>query len=138
MARVNADGGEYAEADAEWACEVMREEPELAAWAAVGDDRLIWAGRLLCPEFKTAVNRAQFGFREGEYEVGDGKDGTVKPGKYVSEPGVEDCYWERVSASGRTIANDFVSYAPKGVTLTVAGSDGGLKVEGCGPFTSAG
>lgn len=133
----SSGGSHYGEADADWACQTLREEPELAAWTAVGDDRLIWAGRLLCTEFKDDVERAAFGFRGGEFIVGDGTGETVKPGRYISEPGVKDCYWERVNASGKTIANDFVSFAPKGVTLTVAKSDAGLKLDGCGPFTLA-
>lgn len=90
----------------------------------------------LCPEFAPAVKMAKAGFTDGTYTVGTG-EGEVSPGTYVTRPNATDCYWERVSDSGETIANDFVSLAPKGVTVKIKSSDGGFKSEGCGTWVPA-
>lgn len=45
-------------------------------------------------------------------------------GTYKSEPDVADCFWERSSGSGETVDNDFVTYAPDGVTVTVREGEG--------------
>jgi hypothetical protein len=64
---------------------------------------------------------------DGSYEVGV----DIKPGSYVTEDRVTDCYWERVDGSGRTIDNDFVTGAPR-VRVTIRASDAGFVTEGCG------
>lgn len=132
-------GGGYEEADAKWACDTLRENKETAAWEAVGDSRLIWAGRLLCTEFKKDVALAEFGFRDGVFEVGKApSESVVTPGTYQSLPGTTDCYWERSTATGDAIANDFVTNAPAGVKVTIRATDGGFKAEGCGPWRKLG
>lgn len=69
-------------------------------------------------------------FQDGDYTVGtDLKPGTYKTGH------VSDCYWERTTDGGGTLANDFVKLAPGGVTVTIRSSDGGFTSEGCGPWT---
>lgn len=127
--------GLYGPEDAASSCERLKDNPE-AAWDAVGDDRLLWAGRLLCTEHKEQVERSVGGFRDGEHVVGAG-EGQVAPGTYITRPETKDCYWERVSDSGETIGNDFVSFAPKGVRLTVRSSDAGVTARGCGAWVKA-
>jgi len=133
MAKV---GGGYGPEDAKWSCETLAAPSYPLPWSAVGDERLIWAGRLLCTQYKAQVERAAIGFRGGG-AIGDGSNDTVRPGNYVTEPGVENCYWERVTAGGKTIANDFVTVAPKGVTVRILKTDGGFTSDGCGPWVPA-
>ena len=89
------------------------------------------APKVLCPEFRDAAKLASRGFDDGDYAVGKGK-GDVRPGTYRTGKGARDCYWERVTGGGRPIANDFVTHAPKGVTVTVRSSDGGFSSSNCG------
>lgn len=70
-------------------------------------------------------------FIDGTYEVGV----DVKPGTYRTEGKMTDCYWERSTKGGDTIANDFVSNAPAGVTVRIRTSDGGFKADNCGMWT---
>lgn len=65
---------------------------------------------------------------DGSHVVGQ----DMVPGRWQTEPGVQDCYWERTTGGGSTIANNFVSFAPNGVTVTVYASDGGFVTQGCG------
>lgn len=67
-------------------------------------------------------------FLDGSNSVGS----DIKAGTYRTEPGVHDCYWERTTDGGGTIANDFVTFAPKGVTVTIRKSDGGFTSTDCG------
>lgn len=84
----------------------------------------------LCTQYKRDLKASDRAIYEGNYEVGD----DVKAGTYRTEPGAEDCYWERQTGGGRIIANDFVTHAPKGVTVTIYSSDGGFSTRGCGPW----
>ena len=123
--------GGYGPEDAEWACETLRENPTEAAWNMVGDERLIWAGKLLCKEFAKESARAERGFYANEVlVVGE----TVRPGRYVSRPKMESCYWERMDDHGGTLANDFVTNSLKGVIVRIRASDGGFKADGCGAW----
>jgi len=90
------------------------------------------AVKYLCPKLLDELAWANAGFTEGDTEVG-GKHG-IKPGRYHADGPVSDCYWERVTGGGRTIANSFIKYAPKGVTVTVRSSDGGINTDGCGSW----
>lgn len=67
--------------------------------------------------------------QDGDYAVGL----EVKPGTYRTGR-VSDCYWERTTKGGDTLANDFVKNAPGGVTVTIRSSDGGFSSDGCGPW----
>ncbi len=80
-----------------------------------------------CPKFKKHVKAAVAGFGEGTWTVG----GDIDPGTYRTVPGIEDCYWERTTGGGATIANDFVSVAPSGVTVTIRQGEGFVS-QGCG------
>lgn len=68
-------------------------------------------------------------FQDGDQTVGE----DIKPGTYKTGH-VSDCYWERTTKDGQTLANDFVKLAPGGVTVTIRSTDGGFTSEGCGPW----
>lgn len=81
------------------------------------------AVRYLCPKYIKTWKQAMGGFDAGEHVVG--KD--IKPGRYRTlNKGLKGCYWERVSKGGQTVDNDFVSYAPGHIEVTIAASDGGF------------
>lgn len=84
----------------------------------------------LCPKYLPVLKRAKGGFGEGPLTVG--KD--VKPGTYKTTSRVTNCYWERSTRSGQRLANDFITNAPGGVTVTIAATDGGFTTQGCGDW----
>lgn len=98
-------------------------------------ERPVLAGAaMLCPTSENAdlMTAKSLGvmFGDGAYEVGV----DIKPGTYKTAPRVTDCYWERSTRGGDTIANDFVSNAPGGVTVRIRKGDGGFKSDGCGSW----
>jgi hypothetical protein len=94
----------------------------------------------LCSEHKPILARAKSGkfrkasplssFTDGTYTVGV----EINPGKYKTTTPAKDCYWERTSASGETISNDFVNFAPTGATVTIRDTDAGFVSERCGTW----
>lgn len=94
---------------------------------------LIAAGfPVLCPQHGNLVDRAKVGdypllVGSGKYLVPD----EVTPGTYSTTSSVTDCYWERTSADGGIIDNQFVSIA-KTLTVTVGPNDGGFVSQHCG------
>jgi hypothetical protein len=52
------------------------------------------------------------------------KPDDLRPGTYRARGPVHNCYWERSTNSGATIDNDFVTYAPNGVTVTLHAGEG--------------
>lgn len=88
--------------------------------------------KYLCPKYLPIWRKAQGGFTDGTYEVGK----EIKPGRYRTAGRVSDCYWERSTGGGDTIANDFVTNAPRGVTVTTRKGEG-FKSEGCGSWIRA-
>jgi hypothetical protein len=86
--------------------------------------------KMLCPKYLPMLKKAAGGFGEGDLTVGT----DVKPGTYRTTDSAHDCYWERSTGGGGMLANDFVSNAPKGVTVTIYASDGGFKSENCGDW----
>ncbi|MEH0936778.1 hypothetical protein [Micromonospora psammae] len=68
-------------------------------------------------------------FADGKYEVG-GKPGLIQPGRYRLKGPVADCYWERSRRDGTTIANDFITNAPGGLTVSLRAGEG-FTSEGC-------
>lgn len=84
-----------------------------------------------CPQFTDSMKLALRGFDDGTMRVGNGTDRTIVPGAYVSAPNAKNCYWERTTKDGKTIANDMVSFAPAGVTVTIEASDAGFVSQGC-------
>jgi hypothetical protein len=101
--------------------EFIESPPDKAAQLAV---------KHLCPKYLPVLKRAKSGFAEGPHDVG--KD--VKPGTYRTTSRVTDCYWERSTRSGQRLANDFITNAPGGVTVTIAATDGGFTSQGCGDW----
>jgi hypothetical protein len=85
---------------------------------------------ILCPQYQPLLTKANTGFAMGNHEVG--KD--VQPGTYRTTGPAHDCYWERSTSDGHTIANDMVTNAPAGVTVTILSSDGGFTSQGCGDW----
>lgn len=97
------------------------------------DENYRAAIKYLCPKYLPVLQKAKGGFADGTYEVG--KD--IKSGTYRTTPGrVTDCYWERSTGGGTTIANDFVKNAPRGVTVTLRRGEG-FTSEGCGNWMKA-
>ncbi|WP_454810588.1 PASTA domain-containing protein [Paenarthrobacter nitroguajacolicus] len=62
---------------------------------------------------------------------------TMEPGTYKTKPGVKDCYWARTTGGGDIIDNNFVGFAPEGVTVTVNGGEGFISHR-CGVWTKIG
>jgi len=102
--------------------------------------------KYLCPQYAGALAVAITGFHDGTYKVTknpspDPSDSQIAPGTYKTiindgANGIHDCYWERTTAGGKTIANDFVTYAPQGVTVTVKAGEGFVS-DGCGNWLPA-
>ncbi|MGY0235950.1 hypothetical protein [Longispora urticae] len=94
----------------------------------------------VCPQHAPILARAKTGsyptagpltsFRDGTYVVGK----IIAPGTYKTAPEAKDCYWERTTSGGGVIANDFVTFAPQGVTVTIRSGEGFVS-EGCGAWT---
>lgn len=62
---------------------------------------------------------------------------TMEPGTWKTAPGIKDCYWSRNTGGGDIIANDFVGFAPDGVTVTVFAGEG-FESSRCGIWTKIG
>lgn len=94
-----------------------------------GDDVKIMraAFRHLCPKHLPLLKKGRNGFKDGHHEVG----ADIKPGTYHTNRGISDCYWERSTPDGSIIVNDFVSFAPRGVTVTIRTGEG-FTSQGCG------
>ena len=135
-------------------CDTIKESVE---WADDGVDGLarymllvndLWLEeypvitQFACSTYRPAAVRALAGLTDGNFEVAAkvsaGEFGSVAlPGTYTTDAPVRDCFWERSTGSGGTIANDFVSNAPKGLTVRIRPTDGGFKSEGCGTWLPA-
>lgn len=105
---------------------------ELSGW-----NRPVLVGaHLLCPKAPHAetINDWATGraFNDGEYAVGS----EVVPGTYKTGR-VTDCYWERSTRNGDIIANNYITNAPGGATVTIRKSDGGFTSRGCGEWRRA-
>ncbi|ROO82535.1 hypothetical protein EDD29_9100 [Actinocorallia herbida] len=120
--------------------------PTLEGWIEDPPDGLgQTAVEVLCPKYSKMLMKALGGFDDGQYEVTaeqpDDEIGsfrtTIRPGTYRTVGKASDCYWERSTSSGGRLANDFVTNAPGGVTVTVLASDGGFTSEGCGYWVKA-
>jgi hypothetical protein len=104
-----------------------------------------FAAQHLCPKLLPIVKQAAFGVPEDEdATVGhhfneQGYHSVITPGTYkTTQRGVYDCYWERETRGGDTIANNFIHFAPGHVTVTVYSSDGGFSSQGCGNWVKVG
>jgi hypothetical protein len=89
------------------------------------------AVRYLCPQYVSVWKSGMASFGSGDYVVG----ADIKPGRYRTlQRKVRSCYWERTTKAGDTIANDFVTFAAGGVTVTILGTDGGFTSKRCGTW----
>jgi hypothetical protein len=86
-----------------------------------------------CPELGAAKAEADAYLEDGDYRVGG--DG-IAPGTYVTTKNRKDCYWERHTLNGDILANDFITAAPDGVSVTVRSGEG-FSVSGCGLWRKA-
>ncbi|MGL3805887.1 PASTA domain-containing protein [Paeniglutamicibacter sp. R2-26] len=93
------------------------------------------AAVILCPDapFYKQMKKWADGeiFEYGTYEVGT----EIKPGTYRSRKKVSDCYWARLTPGGDIIANNFISYAASGATVTVRSGEVLEVDEDCGTWT---
>lgn len=75
---------------------------------------------------------------DGTFKVGSAiQAGTYQVQVPAGANGVHDCYWERTTAQGGTIANDFISYAPQGPIVTVFEGEGFVSKR-CGTWQKIG
>lgn len=97
------------------------------------------AVRTSCTEYVPALEAAAGGFYDGRYSVAATADDThIAAGSYTTfvmpgSTGTTDCYWERTTGDGKTIANDFVSLATSGVKVTIKAGEGFVS-DGCGSW----
>lgn len=76
--------------------------------------------------------------KDGTYMVGTSiQSGTYQVQVPEGANGVHDCYWERTTAQGGTIANDFISYAPQGPVVSILDGEGFVS-ERCGSWKRIG
>ena len=76
--------------------------------------------------------------KDGSYMVGTSiQSGTYQVQVPEGANGVHDCYWERTTAQGGTIANDFISYAPQGPVVSILDGEGFVS-ERCGTWSRVG
>lgn len=99
----------------------------------------------LCSDapFAAELTRIATGLPPAQMKDGSHIVGTsIQSGTYqVQVPeggnGVHDCYWERTTAQGGTIANDFISYAPQGPVVSILDGEGFVS-ERCGTWSRIG
>ncbi|WP_305785318.1 hypothetical protein [Symbioplanes lichenis] len=91
----------------------------------------VTTSRTTAPAPTPAVTGPGSSFGSGTWVVN--KD--IKTGTYRTSPGVSNCYWEETDSGGRTKANDFVSYAPSGVTIELWSAGDGVVTRGCGTWS---
>lgn len=81
-----------------------------------------------CPQYSAIAGVAAASISDGSFTVGT----SIAEGTYVTlATGVKDCYWERSDGGGNIIDNDFITFAPNGVAVTVYAGEG-FTVTGCG------
>jgi hypothetical protein len=109
---------------------------ELAAYL-IEEGPIQWdepAIRYLCRSASAGLAAAKRGISDGESvvvrKVTDDLR-QVTPGTYETLPGARDCYWARLTRSGKIIRNDFVEFAAGPIRVTIKASDGGFKSDGC-------
>ena len=87
-----------------------------------------------CPKYKKVAKQAESGVFDGTYTVGDEMDpGTYQAMVTHGANGLHNCYWERSTGSGDIIDNNFINFAPDGVTVTVKSGEG-FTSENCGAW----
>lgn len=97
------------------------------------DPALYKAASMICPTSPSFKDLDAWGngkkFMDGTYVVGE----DIVPGTYKTTEVARDCYWERSSANGETIANDFVTFAAKGAIATIRKGESFVS-EDCGTW----
>ena len=95
--------------------------------------RLLRAALVLCPEAKHADQMSAWltgeMIRDGRYVVGT----KIPAGAYQLQVdgGISDCYWERSTAAGDIIDNNFITFASEGPVVQVFAGEG-FTSERCG------
>ncbi|WP_426734323.1 hypothetical protein [Glutamicibacter sp. 2E12] len=116
-------------------CSIPHSEDALASWSSNMGRTMAKAALELCPDAPFAKEMGQWArgekFDNGTYVVGD----EIPAGTYRSSKKVSDCYWERTSPSGNTIANDFITHASAGALVTVRSGETFVAEEECGTWT---
>ncbi|WP_186759907.1 PASTA domain-containing protein [Arthrobacter alpinus] len=75
---------------------------------------------------------------DGRYIVGKAiQAGTYQVQLPAGANGISDCYWERTDATGGTIENDFITFAPQGPSVAVQDGEGFVS-ERCGIWKKIG
>lgn len=87
-----------------------------------------------CPDLQADVDLARRAILNGNYIVGT----DIPAGTYQTLVGrLEDCYWARLSPTGDIIDNNFISFSPEPVSVTVYDGEG-FEIQGCGPWLAPG
>jgi hypothetical protein len=103
------------------------------------------AALTMCPDapFAAELSRVAAGeppsrIDDGNYAVGTAMAaGTYQVQVPEGANGVHDCYWERAGSQGGIIANNFITYAPKGPVVTVYAGEGFTSTS-CGTWQKIG
>lgn len=107
----------------------------LDGWGANMALTMIKGSVKLCPEAPFYDEMKSWADGEkivyGTYDVGI----DMKPGTYRSSKNISDCYSERMTGSGETIANDFISHASKGAIVIVRDGETFEADKNCGIWT---
>jgi hypothetical protein len=116
-------------------------------WGKVGADSyqrtiqaVAKAATQMCPDAPFAAKLQHVASGEPDTQM---KDGTYTVGKdiaagtYQTTGAVHDCYWERTSPQGGTIANDLITFAPQGPIVTVYAGEGFVS-QRCGTWKKIG
>ncbi|WP_442542758.1 PASTA domain-containing protein [Arthrobacter sp. KN11-1C] len=123
--QIGADGGDIS--DPSWAFSDVLEAcllPPKADWGRTGADSYqrstkatAKSAAAMCPDAPFAAQLQHVGsgnpdtqMPDGTYAVG--KDIAAGSYQVQTTVGVHDCYWERTTAQGGTIANDMITFAP--------------------------
>lgn len=150
VTQIGADGGDISDpssafSDVLEACML----PPKADWGRTGADSyersikaIAKSAAAMCPDAPFAAQLQHVGSGDPDTEMPDGtyvvgKD--IAPGSYQVQTtaGVHDCYWERTSAQGGTIANDMITFAPQGPVVTVYAGEGFVS-QSCGTWKKVG
>lgn len=109
--------------------------PWVSTYFSVSAEEARVALETLCPEAPHAQLLRQItsgeAFGAGTWQVGT----DIPAGRYRSKVDVTDCYWERLTRNGNIIANDFLSAAVDGVTVTVRDGEVFNPTVACGYWT---
>lgn len=98
---------------------------------------------LLCPDWTKTVKQAASGhypvyISSGTFKVTSRRAvDTVPPGTYRTTGDLGGCYWERTSADGTIIDNNYATAASR-ITVTIRASDDSFTSQDCGTWKPVG